>query len=57
MTFRLHITLTEALNKQLIPTEGAEDQLFTNTFGDSEHKKITLGVQQLYIIGNISKIK
>jgi hypothetical protein len=48
---------TEALNKQLIPTEGAEDQLFTNTFGDSEHKKITLGVQQLYIIGNISKIK
>jgi len=40
-------------NKQLLPIERDEDQLFTNTFGDTEHKKITLGVQQLYIIGNI----
>jgi hypothetical protein len=47
---------TEALNKQLLQTEGAEDQLFTNTFGDTEHKKNTLGVQQLYIIGNISNL-
>jgi hypothetical protein len=42
---------TEALNKQLLQTE-AEDQLFVNTFRDTDHKKITLGVQQLYIIGN-----
>jgi hypothetical protein len=47
---------TEALNKQLQPVEKDEDQLFTNTFGDTEHKKITLGVQQLYIIGNIYKL-
>jgi hypothetical protein len=47
---------TEALNKQLIQTERAEEQLFANTFGDTEHKKITLGVQQLYIIGNISNL-
>ena len=45
---------TEALNKQLVQTE-ADEQLFVNTFGDTEHKKIALGVQQLYIIGNISK--
>ena len=45
---------TEALNKQLLQTE-AEDQLFINTFRDTDHKKITLGVQQLYIIGNTYK--
>ena len=48
---------TEALNKQLIQSDSFEqeqEQFFVNTFGDTEHKKITLGVQQLYIIGNIS---
>jgi len=39
------------LNKELLKTEGVDDDLFINTFRDTEHKKITLGVQQLYIIG------
>ena len=43
---------TEALNKQLIQTE-ADERLFVNTFGDTNHKKVTLGVQQLYIIGTV----
>jgi len=43
---------TEALNKQLLQTEEAE-HFFVNTFGNTDHKKITLGVQQLYIIGDI----
>lgn len=43
---------TEALNKQLIQPE-VDEQLFINTFSDTNHQKITLGVQQLYIIGNI----
>jgi hypothetical protein len=48
---------TEALNKQLIQSDSFEqeqEQFFVNTFGDTEHKKTTLGVQQLYIIGKIS---
>ncbi len=46
---------TEALNKQLIQSDSSErEEFFVNTFGDTEHKKITLGVQQLYINGNIS---
>jgi hypothetical protein len=46
---------TEALNKQLLDPFmnifGEDEQSCTNTFGDSSHEKITLGVQQLYIIG------
>jgi hypothetical protein len=44
---------TEALNKHLLQTD-PDEKLFVNTFTDTDHKKITLGVQQLYIIGNIS---
>jgi len=41
---------TEALNKQQLLAE-PDDLLFVNTFTDATHKKVTLGVQQLYIIG------
>ena len=32
-----------------------DEHLFVNTFGNTRHKKTTLGNQQLYIIGNIYK--
>jgi len=40
------------LNKKLqsIP----DDTSFTNSFQSTTHKKVILGVQQLYIIGNIT---
>jgi hypothetical protein len=41
---------TEALNKQQLLTQ-PDELLFVNTFNAATHKKITLGVQQLYIIG------
>jgi len=47
---------TEALNKHRLHVEEPDDLLFVNKFTDSSHKKITLGVQQLYIIGNILDI-
>jgi hypothetical protein len=40
----------------MVQTEDDDDeQLFVNTFGNTRHKKTTLGNQQLYIIGNIYK--
>jgi len=39
------------LNKQMLHV--ADDLFFDNTFTDSAHKKITLGTQQLYLIGKI----
>jgi hypothetical protein len=45
---------TEALNKQLLPENS--DQYLENNFEESDHKKITHGVQQLYIIGNFSSL-
>jgi len=47
---------TKALNKHRLHVEEPDDLLFVNKFTDSSHKKITLGVQQLYIIGNILDI-
>jgi hypothetical protein len=47
---------TEALNKHLLQAEDLDEHLFVNTFTDSSHKKITLGTQQLYIIGTILNI-
>ena len=40
---------TEALNKKLqtIP----DDNTFTNSFQNTTHKKVILGLQQLYMIG------
>ena len=39
----------------MVQTEDDDEQLFVNTFGNTRHKKTTLGNQQLYIIGNIYK--
>ena len=40
----------------MVQTEDDDDeQLFVNTFGNTRHKKTTLGNQQLYIIVNIYK--
>ncbi len=36
----------------MVQTED-DEQLFVNTFGNTRHKKTTLGNQQLYIIGNV----
>ena len=38
----------------MVQTED-DEQLFVNTFGNTRHKKTTLGNQQLYIICNICK--
>ncbi len=38
----------------MVQTED-DEKLFVNTFGNTRHKKTTLGNQQLYIIGNIYK--
>jgi len=42
---------TEALNKHRLHVEDPDDLLFVNKFTDSSHKKIALGIQQLYIMG------
>ena len=44
---------TEALNKKLLQIEEEAEQLFVNQFGNTDHKKTTLGVQQLYLVGII----
>jgi len=44
------------LNKQLLQIEEEAEQLFVNQFGNTDHKKTALGVQQLYLIGIIFEI-
>ena len=44
------------MNKQLLQIEEEAEQLFVNQFGNTDHKKTALGVQQLYLIGIIFEI-
>ena len=44
------------MNKQLLQIEEKAEQLFVNQFGNTDHKKTALGVQQLYLIGIIFEI-
>jgi hypothetical protein len=47
---------TEALNRQLANINET-DLEFENVFSSSSHKNVNVGVQQLYIIGNMAKLQ